>query len=81
MELQEQVKKLQQNKALVQQLMSSSDGQKLLSMLTKDGGAQLDRATNAAAHGNTADMVHMIAEIMKSEEGAKIVKNINSKIK
>ncbi len=79
--LQEQLKKVQQNKALVQQLMGSSDGQKLLSMLTADGGTQLKNAANAAAKGNTADMVRMISEVMKSEEGAKIVQNISSQIK
>ena len=36
MELQEQIKKIQQNKALVQQLMASPDGQRLLAMLTKE---------------------------------------------
>lgn len=81
MELQEQVKKLQQNKAMVQQLMSSSDGQKLLGMLTQDGGARLKSATDAASNGNTADMVRMIAEVMRSDEGAKLVKQINSRIK
>lgn len=78
--LQEQVKKVQQNKALVQQLMGSPDGQKLLSMLTADGGTQLKNAADAAAKGNTADMVHMIAELMKSEEGAKIIHKINDQI-
>lgn len=81
MELQEQVKKLQQNKAMVQQIMSSSDGQKLLRILTQDGGAQLKDATDAASRGNTADMVRMIAEVMRSDEGAKLVKKINSQIK
>ena len=80
MELQEQIRKIQQNKALVQQLMQSPDGQKLLSMLTQDGGAQLQNAADAASKGNTADMVRMLAQIVKSEEGAKLVRNINSQI-
>ena len=80
MELQEQIRKIQQNTALVQQLMQSPDGQKLLSMLTQDGGAQLQNAADAASKGNTADMVRMLAQIMKSEEGAKLVRNINSQI-
>ena len=60
--------------------MQSPDGQKLLSMLTQDGGAQLQNAADAASKGNTADMVRMLAQIMKSEEGAKLVRNINSQI-
>ena len=63
MELQEQIKKIQQNKALVQQLMTSPDGQRLLAMLTKDGGGQLNQAAAAAAKGNTADIVHMLAKV------------------
>ncbi len=80
MDLQEQMKKLQENKALAEQLMRSSDGQRLLSMLTRDGGTQLQQAVNAAAQGNTANMVHMIAELMKSEEGSRVVHNLNDRI-
>ena len=39
LELQEQIKKIQQNKTLVQQLMTSPDGQRLLAMLTKTAAA------------------------------------------
>ncbi len=81
MNFQSQIKKIQQNKALVEQLMQSPDGQKLLSMLTKDGGTQLKNATDAAAQGNTADMVRMIAELMKSDEGSQIIHNLNQQIK
>ena len=80
MELQEQIKKIQQNKARVQQLMTSPDGQRLLAMLTKDGGGQLNQAAAAAAKGNTADIVHMLAKVMQSEEGAKLVHKINDQI-
>ena len=80
MDLQEQMKKLRDNKALAEQLMRSSDGQRLLSMLTRDGGTQLQQAVNAAAQGNTANMVHMIAELMKSEEGSRVVHNLNDRI-
>ena len=59
----------------------TADGQKLLAMLSRDGGAQLRQATDAAAKGNTADIVHMIARLMESEEGAKLVRNINDRIK
>ena len=81
LDFQSQIRKLQQNKTLVDQLMNSSDGQKLLSMLTKDGGTQLKNATDAAAKGNTADMVRMIAELMKSDEGSQIIHNLNQRIK
>lgn len=80
LDLQEQMKKLRDNKALAEQLMRSGDGQRLLSMLTRDGGTQLQQAVDAAARGNTADIVHMIAELMKSEEGSRVVHNLNDRI-
>ena len=81
MDLQEQMEKLRQNKALADQLMRSADGQRLLALLTRDGGAQLQQATEQAAHGNTADMVHMIAELMRSKEGSALVHSIHDQIK
>ena len=80
MNLQDQIRKIQQNPALVSQLMNSGDGQRLLQLLTSDGGAQLQRATSAAEGGNTADMVHMLAQLMKSDEGAKLVQQLNQKL-
>ena len=77
MNLQEQIKRIQQNQPLVDQLMRSADGQKLLSMLTTDGGGQLQSAIDAAAKGNTAAMVHMIADLMQSDEGSRIAHKIN----
>ncbi len=79
--LQEQLKKVQQNKALVQQLMNSADGQRLLSLLTADGGSRLKNATAAAEKGSTAEMVHMLARVMESKEGAQLIQNIGGQLK
>lgn len=79
--LQEQLKKVQQNKALVQQLMNSADGQRLLALLTADGGSRLKNAAAAAEGGSTAEMVHMLAQVMESKEGAQLIQNIGGQLK
>ena len=69
---------LKSNPALLRSLMQSQDGQMLMRMLTQeDSGAGLQRAVQAAAKGNTAEMAHMVNQIMKSPEGAALVERIN----
>jgi phage baseplate assembly protein W len=75
----EQLELLRKNREAVNQLMSSPDGQRLLALLSSDGGARLRQASEAAEKGNTADVVHMIADIMRTPEGAEIVRKINGK--
>ena len=77
----EQLRALRENQAAVKQLMSSPDGQKLLAMLTEDGGTKLKQATESAEKGNTADVVHMIAEIMQTKEGSALIQRLNTKVK
>ena len=77
----EQLRALKENQAAVKQLMSSPDGQKLMAMLTEDGGAKLRKATESAESGNTADVVHMIAEIMQTKEGSALVQRLSAKTK
>ena len=69
---------LKSNPAMLRSLMQSQDGQMLLRMLTQgDSGVGLQRAVQAAAKGNTAEMVQMVSQVMKSPEGAALVQRIN----
>ena len=69
---------LKNNPAMLQSLMQSRDGQMLMQMLTQvDRGAGLQRAVQSAAQGNTAEMVKMVNQIMKSPDGAALVERIN----
>lgn len=69
---------LKSNPAMLRSLMQSQDGQMLLRMLTQgDSGVGLQRAVQAAAKGNTAEMVQMVSQVMKSPEGAALVERIN----
>lgn len=76
----EQMMMLQKNQQAIKQLMNSQDGQKLLALLQNDGGAKLQQAANQAAKGNTADVVRMIAEVMKTKDGAELVEKISRNI-
>lgn len=72
---------LKNNPAMLQSLMQSRDGQMLMQMLTQgDRGTGLQRAVQSAAQGNTAEMVKMVNQIMKSPDGAALVERINRAI-
>ncbi len=79
MEQKELVERLKQNPAALQQVMQSQDGQALLKMLSgSDGGSSLNRAAMQAAGGNTSEMVKMIQNVMRSPEGAELIRRISS---
>ena len=73
---------LKNNPAMLQSLMQSRDGQMLMQMLTQgDRGTGLQRAVQSAAQGNTAEMVKMVNQIMKSPDGAALVERINKALR
>ncbi len=79
MEQKELMERLKQNPAALQQVMQSADGQALLKMLSgNDGGSALSRAAMQAASGNTGEMVQMIQNVMRSPEGAELIRRISS---
>lgn len=70
---------LKQNPELLRSLMQSQDGQTLMRMLTqKDQGAGLQRAAQAAAKGNPAEMMELVKHVMQSHDGAALVNRIRS---
>lgn len=74
-------KQLKNNPAMLQSLMQSRDGQMLMQMLTQgDRGVGLQRAVQAAAKGNPAEMTEMVNRIMQSSEGAALIDRINKAV-
>lgn len=72
---------LKQNPEALRTLMQSQDGQRLLQLLTQgDRGAGLQRAAQAAARGNPAEMVQMMNRIMQSPDGAALVERIQKAV-
>lgn len=68
---------LQQNKGALLKLMSSREGQQMISLMEKAGGKQqLHAAAQKAATGNTADLAAMVSSIMESREGAALAEKL-----
>jgi len=72
------IEKFKKNPAIAQAVLQSGDGQKLMQMLTaQDGGAALEQAAQNAAHGNTKDLAAMLSSLMRSPQGAELMKRLN----
>lgn len=72
------IEKFKKNPAMAQAVLQSGDGQKLMQMLTaQDGGAALGQAAQNAAHGNTKDLAAMLSSLMRSPQGAELMKRLN----
>ena len=76
------IEKFKKNQDLAQKIMSGSDGQQLMQLLTaQDGGAALNRAAQNAAAGNTREPAAMLSSLMKNPEGMAIMNRINDSAK
>ena len=72
---------LKQNPDLLRSLMQSRDGQTLMQLLTQgDQGAGLQRAAQAAAQGNPAEMMQMMNRILQDPNGAALAERIRNAI-
>jgi len=72
------IDRLKENKDLAKKLMQGGDGQALLSLLSRgDGGAALQRATDAAAHGDTSQLARLLSQAMRSPDAAAIMSRLN----
>lgn len=79
MEAKQMADRLRQNPELVRSLMQSSDGQRLMSMLS-GGGGDVQGAAQSAAQGDTRQMMQMIAKVMRSPEGAALAERIRKSV-
>ena len=71
------IRQLKENPDTAKALLSSGDGQALLSMLSGDGGRSLRQAAAEAAKGNTGALSAMLSGVMRSPEGAALIQRIN----
>ena len=78
MDLKERMEHMKRNPALLQSLMESQDGQRLLQLLQGSSSSnQLNQAAQQAADGNAAQMLQMLRHIMASPEGSDLVQRIS----
>lgn len=61
-------------------LMHSTDAQKLMDLLNQSAGGGLKGAADAAAKGDTAQLMDLMGKVMSSKEGAAVVDRINRSI-
>ena len=72
---------LKQNPELLRSLMQSRDGQTLMHLLTQgDQGAGLQRAAQAAAQGNPAEMMQLMNRILQDPNGTALAERIRNAI-
>ena len=70
---------LVKNKEALNRLARSGDAQKLMSILTQQGGVK--EAAKAAADGDPSALMSMMDRLMRSQEGAELVDRIGRKAK
>lgn len=70
---------LLKNKALLQSILTSPDTQKLMQMLNQRAGGDLKQAASSAAKGNIQALSGLVRQVMSSEEGARLVQQLNQK--
>ena len=81
MDMQQVLQQVKNDPQMVQRVMQSPDGQKLMQLLTSsDNGAGLGHAAASAGSGNTAQMVAMLKKIIQSPEGAALMGRLGSQL-
>ena len=68
---------LEQNRALLEQVVRSQDAQRLMELLNQNAGGKLKTAAASAALGNAQDLLTMVRQVMQDPEGAKLVERLN----
>ena len=67
------------SEADVRKVLGSKEGQALLRLLNKDGGAALKQAADALKAGDTAKAQALVKPIMQTPEAAALVEKLNQK--
>ena len=68
---------LEQNRALLEQVVHSPDAQRLMELLNQTSGGKVKTAAASAALGDTKDLLAMVRQVMQNPEGAKLVERLN----
>ena len=76
----EQAGKLLQDKAAAASIQKAPQAQKLLSMLSKSVGGDLEGAADAAAKGDSAKLMGAMTKLLSDPEGRRLVEEISRTI-
>ena len=68
---------LEQNRALLVQVVHSPDAQRLMELLNQTSGGKVKTAAASTALGDTKDLLAMVRQVMGSPEGAQLIQRLN----
>ena len=68
---------LEQNRALLEQVVHSPDAQRLMELLNQTSGGKVKTAAASAALGDTKDLLAMVRKVMGSSEWAQLNQWLN----
>jgi len=77
----EQAGKLMGDKAAVESLQKAPQTQKLLSMLSKSVGGDLEGAADAAVKGDAAKLMGAMTKLLNDPEGKRLVEEISRTVR
>ena len=63
----------------IRKVLGSSEGQALLRLLNRDGGAALQKAAQAVKNGNFSSAQEIMRPLMEAPDAAELVRKINRK--
>lgn len=72
---------LLKNKALLQSILNAPDTQRLIQLLDQTAGGDLKQAASSAAKGDASALSGLVRQVMSSEEGARLIQQLNQKVK
>ena len=75
-----QAEHLLKSKEKLLDMMHSPDAKRLMELLQKNGGTQLQSAADSAMKGNPAQLMNLVQQVMATPEGARAVDNISRKL-
>jgi len=75
-----QAEQMLKNKEQIMAMMHSPEAQRLMQLIRKQSGSNLDGAAQSAAQGDPAKLMTLLQQVMATPEGAKAVENISRKL-
>lgn len=76
-----QAANLLKNKQVMENLMKSDEAQRLMELLNQNAGSGLKDAAQSAMKGDTAQLMGLVQNLMKDPKNAKLVEELNNKLK
>lgn len=76
-----QAASLLKNKQAIEALIKSGEAQRLMELLNQNSGNGLKNATQSAMKGDTTQLMNLIQGLMKDPKSAKLVEELNKKMK